>query len=56
MEIPMGMKVDFQVQSYHGLKKTIYGLFQSAREFYRELVWAHEEFALKERFLDPCYG
>jgi hypothetical protein len=37
MEIPKGMEVN--ENEYLILEKTIYGLAQSAREFYKNLFW-----------------
>jgi Reverse transcriptase (RNA-dependent DNA polymerase) len=36
------------------LKKTIYGLVQSAREFYKKLIWVLKSIGFKANKSDPC--
>jgi Reverse transcriptase (RNA-dependent DNA polymerase) len=36
------------------LTKTVYGLVQSAREFFKKLISVHNSLGFKENKLDPC--
>ena len=52
MEIPKGLKAEENECLL--LKKTIYGLVQSARKFNRKLVSALKECSFKGNSVDPC--
>jgi Reverse transcriptase (RNA-dependent DNA polymerase) len=52
MEIPKGMEAS--VDECLILNKTIYGLVQSAREFYSKLVSALKDCGFQGSLLDPC--
>jgi Reverse transcriptase (RNA-dependent DNA polymerase) len=52
MEIPKGMEVS--VDECLILNKTIYGLVQSAREFYNKLVSALKDCRFQGSLVDPC--
>jgi Reverse transcriptase (RNA-dependent DNA polymerase) len=52
MEIQKGMEVS--VDECLILNKTIYGLVQSAREFYNKLVSALKDCGFQGTFVDPC--
>jgi Reverse transcriptase (RNA-dependent DNA polymerase) len=52
MEIPKGMKAEDNECLI--LNKTIYGLVQSAREFYNKLVSALKDCGFKASSVDPC--
>jgi Reverse transcriptase (RNA-dependent DNA polymerase) len=52
MEIPKGMKAEDNECLI--LNKAIYGLVQSAREFYNKLVSALKDCGFKASFVDPC--
>jgi hypothetical protein len=52
MEIPKGMKTNENKCLI--LKKTIYGLVQSAREFYKKLVLALKGCIFQGNSVDPC--
>jgi hypothetical protein len=52
MEIPKGMEAN--ENEYFILKKTIYGLVQSAREFYKNLVLALKGCGFQGNSVDPC--
>jgi Reverse transcriptase (RNA-dependent DNA polymerase) len=52
MNIPEGMT--FNPNDYLLLKKTIYGLVQSAREFNKKLISVLKSLGFKENKSDPC--
>jgi Reverse transcriptase (RNA-dependent DNA polymerase) len=52
MEIPKGMEAS--VDECLILNKTIYGLVQSAREFYNKLVSALKDCGFQGSLVDPC--
>jgi hypothetical protein len=52
MEIPEGMNA--VKEDCLSLKKTIYGLVQSLRQFYIKLVETLKSFAFKGSEVDPC--
>jgi hypothetical protein len=52
MEIPKGMEANENECLI--LKKTIYGLVQSAREFYKKLVLALKGCGFQGNSVDPC--
>jgi Reverse transcriptase (RNA-dependent DNA polymerase) len=53
MHLPDGLEGDKQAECL-SLKKTIYGLVQSAREFNEKLGLALKECGFKENSVDPC--
>jgi Reverse transcriptase (RNA-dependent DNA polymerase) len=52
MNIPEGMKED--QEHFLPLKKTIYGLVQSAGEFYKKLIQVLKGLGFIENKSDPC--
>jgi hypothetical protein len=52
MNVPEGLGTD---PNYClKLKKTIYGLVQSAREFYKKIILVLKSIGFKENKSDPC--
>jgi Reverse transcriptase (RNA-dependent DNA polymerase) len=52
MNVPEGLSTDSN--NVLKLSKTIYGLVQSAREFYKKLISVLNSIGFKENKSDPC--